>query len=121
MKLRNSRGSVLLEVLVALLILAFGGLVVVDSSARIAAIAFRVADTEAMFRQADQYMTAISLWSPEELNRHLGRHRRGRWVLDVQRTANALYEVNVMDSTASRTLLHTTLYRWTATQPGSGP
>jgi type II secretory pathway component PulJ len=105
------RGVVLLEVLVAMTILAFGCVVVIASMNSIVDSAIHVSDTEKQVVDADQYMTAISLWPRRELDRHLGAHRRGIWMLDVERPAMTIYVVSIMDSTAHHEWLHTALFR----------
>ena len=101
----------MLEVLVSMTILAFGCVIVLDATNQIVSSALQVSVTETTVLEADQYMAAISLWSGDELDRHLGSHRRGVWVLDVQRPSATLYEISIMDSTASHEWLRTTLYR----------
>jgi hypothetical protein len=112
---------VLLEVIVALTILAFGCLAVMSATDQIGSTAFQVAATEAATGRADQYLTAISLWPREELDRHLGAHRRGEWVLEIERPDPVLYEVRLSDSTAQREILSTTLYRAAPLAPERAP
>lgn len=111
MSFSSRTGTILLEVLVSMTILAFGCVVVLDATNQIVSSSLHVSATEAIVLDADQYMAAISLWSRDELDRHLGSHRRGIWVLDVQRPAAMLYDVSIMDSTASHEWIRTTLYR----------
>jgi len=107
----SRQGFVLLEVLVAMTILLFGCVVVLDATNGIISSALHTSATEASVMDADQYMVAISLWPRNELDRHLGSHRRGDWILSIQRVSAALYDVSIADSTARREWIRTTLYR----------
>ena len=109
MNTSSRKGVVLLEVMIAMTILTFGCVVVLDATNGIISSALHVSATEASVMDADQYMVAISLWPRSELDRHLGSHRRGDWLLAIQRVGPTLYDVSIMDSTESREWLRTTL------------
>lgn len=104
-------GSVLLEVIVSLVILAFAGVAALGASRSLAATATHMSDTEATVLRADQFMASISLWPREDLDRHLGMHRRGEWMLNIQRSVPTNYDVSILDSTASYEWIRTSLYR----------
>lgn len=110
MKQPTRTGAVLLEVLVAMTILAVGCVMVLGATNEIVSNAIHVAGVEAEVMRADQFMGAVSIWPRSELDRHLGAHRRGEWVLEIQRPDPSLYEVTIMDSISSRAWLRTTLY-----------
>jgi len=103
-------GAVLMEVLVALTVLAFAGVGAVSlasQSARAIADARR-ADVDA--RAAAAFLEKVSLWPREDLDRHLGVTAQGAWRLRTARPSSVLYRVTLTDS-LGRELLHTTLYR----------
>jgi type II secretory pathway pseudopilin PulG len=100
-----------METLVALAILGTSG-------AALAALA--VASTDAVrraqlldddVRRASAFLDVVALWPREDLDRHLGAHAQGEWVLEVQHVSPALYSIAIADSGDARPLLHTALYR----------
>ena len=95
---RARAGVVLLEVMIALTILAV--------------IGERAADDE--LRRASGFLDAVALWTGDDLTRHLGEHRQGAWRLRIDRQAEQLYAVTLLDSNATTAFLRTLLYR-----PGS--
>lgn len=109
---RSARpGVVLLEMLVALAILGAAG-------AALATLA--VGATDAVRRaerldddvcRASAFLDVVGLWPREDLDRRLGAHPQGEWLLDVQHVAPTLYTVAIADSGDVRPLLHTALYR----------
>lgn len=104
-------GSVMLEVLVAMTILGFAGVAVVSATREMVGTALRVCSAEEDMWHADTYLAAISLWPRDELDRHLGEHLRGGWVLRIERPDPELYDVQLADSTTGHRVLHTVLYR----------
>ncbi|MGH7719759.1 MAG: type IV pilus modification PilV family protein [Steroidobacteraceae bacterium] len=109
--IRSERGAALLEVIVALTILAVAGssaAALVAGSVRAASRA-RQADVE--MRRASALLEAVALWTRADLDRHLGERRQGAWVMRVDRPWTALYVVTLTDSATGRELLGTSLYR----------
>ena len=104
-------GVALLEALVALVILTIAGLS--------ATIAVRqgfesvrraeVADTE--MRAASAFIDAVALWTRTDLDQHLGNRSEGVWRLQIDRPVPTLYLIELSDSTGTRVLLRTALYR----------
>ena len=106
----NRTGTVLLEVMLALGILAIaGGALLALTSENSRALAGAGASDERIQR-ADDFMAVVSLWNAEDLDRRLGVRRQGPWLLTIQRSRPALYDVVLMDS-ASRPVLATALFR----------
>ena len=104
-------GVVLLETLVALAILGVAG-------ASLAALAVGATDAvrrahrlDDDVRRASAFLDVVALWPREDLDRHLGTHPQGAWILEVQHVAPTLYTVAIADSGDARPLLHTALYR----------
>src|SRR6185437_15184452 len=84
-------GMVLLEVLVAMTILAVGGAAIVSL--------------------ASAFLDAVALWPRADLDRHLGVRAEGAWHLVVERPLPTLYQVTLTDSAHDHDILSTTLYR----------
>lgn len=97
--------------MVALVILASAGTVVVSMVAESARAVQRVRDSEKEMRAADAFFNAVALWSRADLDRHLGDRRQGRWIMRVDRPAATLYMVTLSDSSTRATVLRTSLYR----------
>lgn len=108
------RGAVLLEAIVALTMLAIGGVAMVAlASASLRAIV-RVRTAEAELRRANALLSAVALWPREDLDRHLGTHPQGPWQLRVDRPSATLYVLTLGDSAdpaLAHPLLTTSLYR----------
>ena len=109
-------GAILLEVLVAVTIL---GVVAASSLSFAVEGASRVRSnraTESELRSASVLLDAVTLWSSEDLNLHLGRRRQGIWTMEIQRVQENLYDVTLEERPSGRLLLRTSLYR-VASQP----
>lgn len=108
---RTRTGAVLLEAIVAMTILTTAGLAC-------ASYVLQASRTVEVARQADRavveahtFLEAVALWPREELDQRLGIRTQGRWRLELHRSDALLYVVTLHDSTMSRALLRTTLYR----------
>lgn len=104
-------GAVLLEAIVALVILAAAGTAMVTLAAESARAMDRAHVAERALARADAFFHAVALWPREDLDRHLGMHPQGPWLLRIERPMPTLYEATLLDSAGSRVLLRTTLYR----------
>lgn len=60
---------------------------------------------------ASAFLDRVALWPPEDLDRHLGAHAQGRWVLEVERSNRSIYTLTLFDGSTRRELLGTMLYR----------
>lgn len=109
--LRRRHGAVLLEVMVALTILATAGLAALGLTreATHAVEHARVAGRE--IAAASAFLEVVVLWPREELDQRLGDRVQGPWRLSIQRSYPMLYEVVLRDSTLAREILRTSLYR----------
>jgi type II secretory pathway pseudopilin PulG len=108
---RAEDGSALLEVIVALAILGTAGVAIVAQVRESAHVTTRTERAEADVSEASDFLAAVALWPRADLDRHLGDRRNGPWRLVVLRPTDALYDVAIRDSTGTRTLLTTTLFR----------
>jgi hypothetical protein len=97
--------------MVALVILASAGTVVVSMVAESARAVQRVRESEKEMRAANAFFNAVALWPRADLDRHLGDRREGRWIMRVDRPGVTLYVVTLSDSITRATVLRTSLYR----------
>jgi hypothetical protein len=102
---------VLLEVVVALTILATGGAAMIALSSQSIDSLRRATAAERETERASAFFDAVALWPREDLDRHLGDRPQGPWRLIIERPLPTLYTVTLSDSTGGRTLLTTALYR----------
>lgn len=108
-------GAALLEVIVAVTILALAALGLVVFANQASASLRRSYEAEHELRRASDFLEAVALWPREDLDRHLGDRREGEWWLFVARPLSTLYTVELRDSLGVRVLLRTALFR---TEPG---
>jgi hypothetical protein len=105
-------GTALLEVLAALAILGTAGLslvALVHQSVRSQAESARA---ERVLDEADRVLSAFALLAADDLDRRLGSHPVGEFVVDVQRPRRSLYRIAVADGDApGRMLLVTVVAR----------
>jgi prepilin-type N-terminal cleavage/methylation domain-containing protein len=104
-------GMALLEVIVAIAILAVAALSTVAWVSQAAGTVVRADEATAEVDSASDYLDRVALWTRADLDRHLGPRRQGNWTVIVERPTSELYMVTMRDSTDSRTILRTTLYR----------
>lgn len=107
----DRRGAVLLEVLVAMVIFTIAA---AASLARAAEARHAVALARAQeerIEAASAFMDRVALWPVEDLDRHLGAHQQGPWLLDVERPGTSIYALALFDSTGRQSLVRTLVYR----------
>ena len=108
---RARAGAVLLEVIIALAILATAGAAITllaSESAHAVRLA-RAADAESA--RASAFLDAVALWPRADLDRHLGDRAQGRWRMRMDHPTPTLYVVTLTDSAARIELLRTALFR----------
>lgn len=98
--MRGERGGVLLEVLVALVILATAGASLVTLVADATHAVQDAKEREARFHDAVGVMTRLSLRDRQGLDIRLGRRPDGGLITDVRRPRPGLYRLAVSDSLA---------------------
>jgi type II secretory pathway pseudopilin PulG len=108
---RDRSGVVLLEALVALLILTTAGAAAVTLVAEGAREIQRVRSAEKQMHDASAFFDAVSLWSRDDLDRHLGNRNQGDWLMRVDRPDLELYVVSLTDTATKVELLRTSVYR----------
>lgn len=109
--MRVRRGAVLLEVVIAVSILAIAGLAVVSFVSEASAGVRRARSQDQSVREAAAYLDVVTLWPRADLDRHLGARRQGSWLMTVHRTSPRLYDIAIADSTGDHELIHTTVFR----------
>jgi type II secretory pathway component PulJ len=110
-RVRNARGAVLLEAVIALAILAsVGGTAAWMASESIRSVG-HVHEEENRVRAAARLLTAVSLWPRQDLDRHLGNTSQGSWRLLVDRVGPTLYAVAIVDSATGKVTLRSSLFR----------
>jgi type II secretory pathway pseudopilin PulG len=107
----SRRGVVLLEVVVALTILATAGAAMIALSSQSIDSLHRARAAERETERASEFLDAVALWPRSDLDRHLGDRPQGPWRLVVERPLPTLFTIALTDSTGSRTLVTTALYR----------
>jgi len=109
--MRRRDGAVLLEVVVALTILATSGVTMIALASQSMDALRRAHAAEDDTASASAFLYAVSLWPRADLDRHLGDRPQGHWRLRVERPLPTLYTVTLTDGAGDRTLLSTALYR----------
>jgi len=104
-------GTALLEVLVALTILAVAGVAAVTLAAESAGAVRRAREADDRMRRASAFMDAVALWTRDDLDRRLGDRSQGPWRLTIDHPQPTLYVVTLADSGTGADVLHTALYR----------
>lgn len=105
------RGAALLEALVALALLGTVGSAAAWQATESLRAVQRTHEREAELRAAARFVTAVSLWPRDDLDRHLGNRIQGRWRVRIDRPVRTIYTVTMVDTASGTTLLKTALYR----------
>ena len=90
---RADRGVVLLEVLVALAILSASGMALVGLVSAGLGAEREARARERTLASENRLLTALTLLTREELDRRLGRHPLGEFVVDTERPEPTLYRI----------------------------
>jgi hypothetical protein len=108
---RSDAGAALLEAIVAITILGIAGVSAVVMAADSARTVHHVREVDADVRAASGFLGAVSLWTREDLDRHLGSRVEGAWRLRVDRPTRTLYVVSLADTAGGPELVRTALFR----------
>lgn len=112
---RPPRGAALLEVVVALALLAVAGVALLELAVQSNDAVLRSRDAGAELRLANGFLESVSLWPRSDLDRHLGVRDERAFLMQVERPSPTLYRVVLYDRqrgiAAPRELLATTLFR----------
>jgi type II secretory pathway component PulJ len=91
----RERGSVLLEVLVALTILTVAGLSLVGLLSVGVRAEQDARERERVMAGEERVLAAMTMLTRTDLDRRLGRHDVGEFVVDVQRPERTLYRIAI--------------------------
>ena len=108
--MRGEAGAALLEVIVALSILATAGTAAVAMTSESARAVERARGADRRAREAGAFMEAVALWPRADLDRRLGEREQGSWRLRIDRSHQELYTLSLVDS-AGTEILRTSLFR----------
>lgn len=108
-------GSTLLEVLVAMVLVATVGTTVAALTAESFATISAAQDAEAEAIDADRFLRTVSLWPRQDLDRRLGDRRQGEWWMRIDRIERGLYRIGLRHDKGGGEFL------WTALYVGPGP
>jgi type II secretory pathway component PulJ len=112
MALRAERGIALLEVLVALTLLAWGGVSLLAVLAALTSDLHRRRMVERQIEAADRVLAAAALLDRRDLDRRIGTQPVGGLLLRVQRPEPNLYRLSVADTLSAEVdLLATVVFR----------
>ena len=109
---RNDAGVILLEVIVAITLLAVAGTAVVSLLSAAVRQQDLLARRETTMLTAYRTLAALTLLRRAELDRRLGRHPADRFIAEVSRPEPTLYRLALLLSdTASIEMLTTVVHR----------
>lgn len=108
---RNRTGLTLLEVLVAITLIALTGLSTLELVRTAARFAGAASEAESELNRASRLLDAMNLWSRTELDQRLGEREQGRFRVEVSRPTSDLYLVTVRDSADASVHLRTGIFR----------
>jgi len=94
--MRNERGVVLLEVLVAVMILATAGIGLVELVGSGLRAERDARQRESTLASEERLLSALTLLNRRELDQRLGRRRIGEFIVDVQRPEQTLYRIALL-------------------------
>jgi len=97
---RAEHGVVLIEVLVALAILAASGLALVGLVSAGLSGEWAARDRERTLAAEERLLTGLTLLNRQDLDRRLGRHRLGEFIVDVERPERTLYRIALAEERA---------------------
>lgn len=105
------RGLILIEVVAALAILAIVGSALFAVAAESLARVDNARRHDHEMAAANNLMSAVSLWTPEDFDRRLGQRRQGQWLLEIGRESPRLYTAVIRDTLTGAPVLATAFYR----------
>jgi hypothetical protein len=108
---RRRRGTIVLEILLSLALLALFGLLMLQTLTDAYRGMQGAHAAELDFLQATALLDAALLWSTADLNRRLGERRQGPWLMQIDRPRIGLYHFSIRREGASHALLRTSLRR----------
>jgi len=110
--MRNRRGVVLLEVLVALVVLATAGIALVEVVGAGLRGEREAQEREQTLAAEERILAAMTLLNRIELDQRIGRRQVGAFIVDVQRPERTLYRIALLQQQSAHVEdLVTVVYR----------
>lgn len=110
--LRNDRGVVLLEVLVAVVVLTIAGLSLVETVGAGLRAEREAREREGTLASEERLLAASTMLNRTELAQRIGRREIGEFIIDVRRPEQTLYRIAVLRGDAPQVEdLVTVVYR----------
>ena len=94
--MRSERGVVLLEVLVALVVLAIAGVALMENVGAGLRAERDARDRESTLATEERLLAALTLLNRGELDQRIGRRQVGEFLVDVQRPEKTLYRIAIV-------------------------
>ena len=94
--MRNERGVVLLEVLVAVVVLATAGIGLVELVGAGMRAERDARGRESTLATEERLLAALTLLNRNELDQRIGRRQIGEFIVDVQRPERTLYRIALL-------------------------
>jgi type II secretory pathway pseudopilin PulG len=101
----------LVEVLIALVVLAFSGTAMITLLGQTAHTLRNQRDSERTIRLASAELERVVLWDRERLAAHVGHSIIRGWSVRVEELTPLLFDVSIAESDTGIVLLRTTAYR----------
>jgi len=108
---RRRRGSALLDVVIALVVLGLSGTAMITLLGQTAHSVRSVRNTERDVRDASDELARFVVYDRAQLAAMVGRRRSHGWSLEITQAAPDLFEVTIADNDTSAVLLRTSVYR----------
>jgi type II secretory pathway component PulJ len=108
---RARRGSALIEVLIAIVLLATAGTGLVTLLGQTAHSMRTTLESDRLTRRASEELDRLTLLDRAALMSRAGLSRSREWTIEIRPLAAELFHVTIAESDTTRVLLETTLYR----------
>ena len=108
---RGRRGSALLDVVIALVVLGLSGLALIVLIGQAAHSVRSVRDTERRVRQASDELGRFVIYDRARLITMVGRSWSSGWRIEVVQGSRDVFDVSIAESDTAAALLRTTVYR----------
>lgn len=109
--MNRRQGFVLLEAVVALTIVALTAATAVALAAASTRATHAARQRDAEIRAASGFLGAVVLWPRADLDRRLGEHEQGPWLLRIDRPAPTVYTIRLSEGQHGTVLLETAVFR----------
>ena len=108
---RRRRGSSLLDVVIALVVLGLSGVALIALLGQTARSVRNVRTTEREIRRASDELGRFVVYDRTHLIAMLGRSRSLAWTIDVVQASPDVFDVSIANSERTGALLRTSVYR----------